>query len=115
MKVELKLMADDLAYLDFLLAPLAAITAAQFRHRKPAQRLLLSIIIDVADKFGGKYQNLSRKPTLFDAKKKHKVTIKYHEAHALHAFLADAIGSETDIYKKNIARKIHGFIDPQLL
>lgn len=115
MKIELKLSADQLQYLASRFEDAGRLNLAQFKNLKHDRRIVMSIAVKVADKLAGKYQGLSRKPTLFEAKKKHKVSLEYYEAYAVHVYLTGAINSETDAYRKMTARAIHLMIDPHMI
>lgn len=115
MKIELKLTPDHIAYLDKQFSSTVAINLAEFKALEKDRRVMVSILIDVADKIAAKSVKLQRSHNLFEARKKHKVTIKYYEAWAVHLFLTGAINLETDPYRKSLALTIHGQIDPKLL
>ncbi|WP_417366841.1 hypothetical protein [Flavobacterium beibuense] len=106
MKIELKLTADELQYLDSVLEDISLTTIKKFMFSMANSKLMLSVMIDVADKVIKKYQGLSRKVSLFDAKKKHKVEFKYHEASALCSYLVGLRPNEVDPYRKSIVTKL---------
>ncbi|MDV6170210.1 hypothetical protein R1T16_17370 [Flavobacterium sp. DG1-102-2] len=115
MKVELKLTADELQYMAQLAGHSnSSSTLAIFMSITREKKTVMSICIDVADKFEAKYKALSRKATLFDAKKKHKISLKYHEAYAVNAWLETRLPLETDPYRKSICSKLSLMIDPKL-
>lgn len=104
MKIELKLTADEMVYLDNK-ATLA--WGIKFAELPKDKRASWSIIADIADKLAGKVKAIKRNITLFDAKKKHKLTLKWHEADVLEKYLEafTTYGDENE-YNKNLARKI---------
>ncbi|GGB82780.1 hypothetical protein GCM10007424_23520 [Flavobacterium suaedae] len=106
MKVELKLKPGNLWYLSSVLEPLTNITNSDFVQKTHDQRTITSILIPVADVFTKKYKNITRKSNLFDAAKKYKVSLLYHECNALNLFLAEAWKQETDDYRKLQAHTI---------
>lgn len=114
MRIEMKLTADELQYLDRQFENSTKLNAAQFNALKLDRKVVISILINVGDKLAKKYRTLSRKPSLFDMKKKHKITFDFYEGYAIHIYLAGAINLETDLYRKNMARKIHAMIDPYI-
>ncbi len=115
MKIPLKLSADHIEYLVSRFENTGKINIAQFKNLPHDRRVVISILIKVADKVAKEYQKISRKPTLFDTKKKYQISLEYFEAYAVHVFLTGAINQETDPYRKMTARTIHGMIDPHML
>lgn len=104
MKIELKLTADEMVYLDNKTALSSVI---KFVELPKDRRVAWSIMNDVADKLFGKAKAIRRNVTLFDVKKKHKLTLKWHEADTLEKFLeAFATYGDENEYNKNLARKI---------
>lgn len=63
-------------------------------------------MIDVLDKVTAKAKTINRRIDLFDSKKKHKVSFKYHEGYILEAYIQGFSQTETDDYKMNLFRKI---------
>lgn len=114
MKIELKLTADELHYLDQRFAQVGNVTLLSFNQQKADRKLILSILIEVADKLSAMTTKLSRKPSLFDTKKRHKITLKYHEAYAVNVYLTGANNLETDDYKKSMAAKLSLMLDQKL-
>jgi hypothetical protein len=111
MKIELKFTTDELGYLDQKTALTLGIIPKTLPKEK---RTAYSIMLDVADKLASKNKTVMRSATIFDAKKKHKITLKYHEAETLEAYI-DAFSSyQDDEYSKNLARKIIAQINQKL-
>ena len=76
MKIELKLNNDSIIAVNELLSYIYDME----RSNDKKVNVNLSIGYDLADKFDSKAKQLVKKATLFDTKKKHKITLKYHEA-----------------------------------
>jgi hypothetical protein len=109
MKIELKLTADQV----FATARLLE----QIYESKPTdiqQKLMRSIALDVADKYIKKQHSLYTKQNLFDAKKKHKITLKFHEAYALHSVIETLIYTVNDIYCNSILKTLLGNLNQKL-
>lgn len=85
-----------------------------FRHLDQESKKTYTIMIDVLDKVTAKAKNINRRVDLFDQKKKHKITLKYHEAYILEAFLEGFFKTETDTYKINLARIIISQLNQKL-
>jgi hypothetical protein len=103
MKIELKLTADEIIYCESKTnLTLGMCPNDVGRDKWPA----MSIMLDVGDKVMSKAKQLNRKQSLFDSKKKHKISFKFHEAHTLHDYLSAFTEKETDPYKQNLARNI---------
>lgn len=110
MKVELILTAPQLAYL-------ATSFDSFCEHYKPKWSTLpqkdkatYTIIQDVADKLTTKVRTLGRKAN----PKPSKMTFKYHEAHAINAYLLLAKDTYKDDYIKSLAINIFSQIDQKL-
>ena len=111
MKIELQLTTDEINYLErkcFL------IQSMDFRHLDQQSKKTYTIMIDVLDKVTAKAKSLNRRIDLFDQKKKSKITLKYHEGYILEAYLEGFFQSETDPYKRNIARIIISQLNQKL-
>lgn len=111
MKIELKLTADQIKYLE---SKCFLIEAMDFRQLAEEAKRNYTIMIDVLDKVVAKAKSISRKTSLFDQSKKHKITFKYHEASILWAYLQGFFPTETDTYKSNLARIIINQLDKEL-
>lgn len=78
-------------------------------------KLLVSIAYELADKFEKKFRTQQKKPSLFDTKKKYKVSLKYFEAWALHKIITE-IGfalAETP-FQQAVLTKISTHLHPKL-
>ncbi|GIZ10005.1 hypothetical protein [Flavobacterium sp. UMI-01] len=93
MKIDLKLTPENAL---IIAATIEAVynTKAHTRRNKAT----LSIAIDVASKLDGKAVHIKAKRNLFDAKKKIKVTLKYHEADMLELLLIQQLEGVQDPY-----------------
>lgn len=83
MKVETKLTADQI----FAVAKLLEQVYETYPSANPDQKLTRSISFDLADKFTAKQRSVYKSNSLFDAKKRYKMTFKYHEAFTLYAIV----------------------------
>ena len=110
MKIELKLSADQVFAVANLMETVYESIPADKEHK-----ILKSIAMDVADIYIKKVHNLYTKQSLFDVKKLHKITLKYHEAYALHKVLESFIYTVNDIYCKTILQKLTAILDQKLL
>ncbi|MRX70291.1 hypothetical protein SAMN06265349_101706 [Flavobacterium resistens] len=86
MKIDLKLAPEVYIIISATLQPINN-TKPQTRKEKST----LSIAIDVLDKIESKASSFKKQSTLFDAKKKVKITFKHHEADMLEIILIDQI------------------------
>lgn|SRR5690554_1291589 len=86
MKIELKLSNDSIIVCDQILAKVYEVN---FYSNKIDEKVILSIIYQVADFFSNKCKNIKKKADLFNIKKKHKITLKYYEAWALYSVLLE--------------------------
>lgn len=110
MKIELQLNNDTLmACNEILRALYASGTPAE-----QAGKLVKSIALEVADKFDSKCKSLVKKATLFDTKKKHKVSLKYHEAWGLYRVLCVQIDFVNNDYQVNLIRNLIGVLNQKL-
>jgi hypothetical protein len=111
MKIELKLKADEINYLDCKTVLTMAINPNELLKDK---RSAYSIMLDVSDKIQAKAKTINRKTTLFDAKKTHKISLKWHEAETLEQYIDVFSTYQDDNYNKNIARKIIAQLNQKL-
>lgn len=84
MKIELNLTAEEIFTVTTVLNPIYTAKAI-----KREGKSLFSIGLDLVDKFETKSKSLKKKQNLFDSKKKHKISLKFHEADALERILID--------------------------
>ena len=94
MKIEVKLTADQILYLQKKLEAVAVIHPQEFLRLKHKDRIESSLLLDCFDKINTKAESISRKPTIFDHKKKYAVSLKYHEAAILERMCNDLRQSE---------------------
>ena len=108
--IALKLTADQVFAVAKLMETVYDSIPTDAQHK-----LLRSIALDVADIYIKKQHSLYKKQSLFDAKKLHKITLKFHEAYALHKVLESFIYTVNDIYCKTILQKLTAILDQKLL
>lgn len=111
MKIELKLTADEINYLERKTILTLAIAPKELPKDK---RMAYSIMLDVADKISTKAKSINRSTSIFDVKKKHKVSLKWHEAETLEQYIDAFSTYQDDAYNKNLARKIIAQINQKL-
>ncbi|AMA49429.1 hypothetical protein [Flavobacterium covae] len=102
MKIELKINADTVLAVNELLKNVYQME----RTIDKRQQVYRSIGFDLADKFDTKAKELVKKSTLFDAKKKHKISLKFHEAWALEAILYELLHTTENEYYKVLVAKV---------
>ena len=102
MKVELKLTADTINAAARLLEKVYDLPAPWGQSEK----IIRSIAYDVADAMLSKQKSIRKKLNLFDAKKKYKISLKYHEAFALYNILNELIINVSDDYNRVILDKL---------
>lgn len=73
-----------------------------------------SIAQDLADKFDTKTKSRIKKANIFDARKKTKITLKYHEAWALKAYLAASLPRINNDYQYNLLQKQINHLDQKM-
>ena len=100
MKVELKISPENAI---IIAAALQAVYNSKAVTRR--DKSTLSIALDVAAKFDAKAVNLKAKMNLFDAKKKIKISLKFHEADMLELLLIQQLGSIQDEYIRGQIQK----------
>lgn len=67
------------------------------------QNIYKSIGYDLADKFHTKAKHIKKTTDLLNAKNKHDITLKFHEAWALHEILHDILQIiQLDTYYQNL-------------
>ncbi|WP_268846770.1 hypothetical protein [Flavobacterium aestivum] len=85
MKVEIKLNNDSILAVNELLQHIYDMGKSNDKKTN----VYRSIGFDLADKFDSKAKELVKKSTLFDVNKKHKFSLKFHEAWALEIILRE--------------------------
>lgn len=103
MKIELKLTVDEICYLE---STTKEVQTIDYKKLAKDKRTAFTIMLDVSDKLTTKAKQLIRKTDLFDQKKKHKISLKWHEAETLEQYIDAFKGGQDDVYKMNLARKI---------
>lgn len=110
MKIEIKINSDTLIACNEVLQQLYASGVPPTEGGK----LVKSLALDVADKLDAKAKTLIKKATLFDNKKKHKVTLKYHEAWGLYRTLCLQVEQIKNIYKITLINAMIGVLNQKL-
>ncbi|MBS1535335.1 MAG: hypothetical protein JST78_09675 [Bacteroidetes bacterium] len=90
MKLELKLTADQIGFIVTTFESIGKISMADVQGlviQTGISKPTLSIIVDVYDKFADKFKSIGRKSGIFDQDKKYTISLKYHEAYAINAYL----------------------------
>lgn len=114
MKIEIKLKADQVNYLASVFESFGNVTVQTFVNQERSRKVIISICMELSDKFSDKFKAISRKSTLFDAKKKYKISLKYYEAHAISVYLRGVELNETDTYRKMTAIHLLTQLDQHL-
>lgn len=112
MKIDLKLTSDEILYLDDKTTLTMSIRWTQLPKDK---RNAYSIMLDVLDKVSSKAKTIKRNQSLFDAKKKHKLSLKWHEADYLEQYIDVFYSYQEDAYSQNMARKIIAQLNQKLV
>ena len=102
MKVELKLNADSINATAQLLEQVYCLAPPLGQ----SQNIIRSIAYDVTEIILSKQKTIRKKQTLFDAKKKHKISFKFHEAYALYNILNELITNVSNDYNRVIISKL---------
>jgi chromosome condensin MukBEF complex kleisin-like MukF subunit len=110
MKIEVKITNDGLMSISALLMLLYGKKVTTNGQEK----VLLSIGYDLADKFDSKAKQLVKKSSLFDTKKRHKITLKYHEAWALEIILIEFLPFHSNEFSKNEVQKVINQLNQKL-
>ena len=98
MKVELKIKIDTIFAINKILQNVYDGKSAI----ELTQKIYRSIGFELADKFDKLQKANIKKNTLFDSKKKHKITFKFHEAWALYNIIMNFLPLVNDHYSKTI-------------
>lgn len=109
MKIKLKFSSDELRV---VAEKVGLLNNFDFKNMTRDQKFVWSIVIDVADKVQPKIQKLSRQLSITDHRKKHELTLKWHEADALESYLLTV--PESDPFLSNLIRKITAQINQKL-
>lgn len=100
MKIALKLNPDTAI---IIAATIEAVYNSKALSRK--EKSTLSIALDVASKLDAKAINVKAKRSLFDAKKKISITLKFHEADMLEMLLIQQMKGIEEIYIRQEIQK----------
>lgn len=111
MKIELKITTDELNYLE---KKCLLIQGMDFRQLDKTSKNTFTIMLDVLDKVTAKAKTVNRKIGLFDQKKLHKITLKFHEAYILEPYMTAWSTTEVDLYNSNLCRKIISQLNKEL-
>jgi hypothetical protein len=107
MKIELKLKIDTIFAINKLLQTVYDVELSTAVN----QKIYRSIGFDLADKFDKLEKSNIKKATLFDNKKIHKVTLKFHEGWALYNIIINLLPTVNNHQAQTIlqatADKIH--------
>lgn len=110
--MQLKLSLDNIHYLNSLLSNIGQIDIKDFNREKTDRKVVLSILIGVADEVAKMYKKLKRKTDLFNNKKKHSITLTFHQAYAVWVCLSGALNNDHDTHRNLMAYQIHIQLDP---
>ena len=100
MVIELKITNDQLMVVNQMLQQLYMISPKASGEGK----VWLSIGLELADSFDTKAKKLIKSQTIFDVKKKKKVSLKYYQAYALERLLDIMIHQLRNPYEINCAQ-----------
>ena len=103
MKVELKLTPENFLIIGATLQPVYN-SKAHTRREKST----VSIALDVVSRFDSKISSIKGKLSLFDAKKRVKITLKHHEGDMLELLLLDQIKFIEETY---VRQQVQSTID----
>lgn len=107
MKIELKLNFDTIMAVSQTINKVYEMPVPLDERAK----VYLSISYDLADKFGQKVRGQLKKQTLFDHKRLHKITLKFHEAWALKAILINFLVTVDQSYQNNLLQQVINILD----
>lgn len=102
MKIELKINPDSIVVLSQVLQGVYSSDAVT-----KIERVTKCILMDVYDKVSNKAKDLQRKQSLFDAKKKVTLSLKYSQAFYLSQFLLHLSSCENEYQKAQISKLIN--------
>lgn len=111
MKVEIKLSADALLACNKLLQNVYDTK----RYQSQTANMMLSITFDLADKLDSKSKTIMRKQGLFDTKKTHKISFKFHEARALEAVIRSMLPNIDNDYQATLLTGVANKLNQQNL
>ena len=111
MKVELKISTDALLACNTLLQNVYD----EKRTQSQTANMMLSIAFDLADKLDTKAKSVLKKQGLFDVKKLHKLSFKFHEARALEAVLRNLLPTVKNEYQTLLINEVANKLNQQNL
>lgn len=109
MKIKLKIKVDGIAAVSNLIEKVFYMQSTD-RDVKIVQ----SICFDVSTKFTKAYRNSLENGDIFNAQKKHLITLKYHEAYAVEMMIVMLINHVSDDLAKNELNQIKDFLNQKL-
>ncbi len=112
MKIKTKINNDTLIALDKYLNQVYQILPVQ-----GIGKVWISIGMDLADTFNKKVRTIQKQSSIFDVKKKHNISLKYHEAWALKELLITLlqyIKKENDLHYV-LLQKLFSELDQKLI
>lgn len=112
MKIQTKISNDTLIALDKCLAQVYNITTSP-----GLSKVWISIGMELADTFNKKVRTLQKQSNIFDVKKKHSVSMKYHEAWALRELLVvllEYVKKDNDLHYV-LLQKVFSELDQKLI
>lgn len=101
MKVELNFSLDTLMAVNKQLQKMYELPVSTVKR----ENVYKSIGFDLADKFDKKCKTLIKKTSLFDQKKRFKMSLKFHEAWALQEILMELVSDVNNSYQKALIEK----------
>lgn len=87
MKVKIALKKDTIVCVSEMLNKIYDLPVSNLQ----IENIYKSICYDLADKFDSKAKSLKKSADLLNADKKHQITLKFHEAWALHMIICDLL------------------------
>lgn len=110
MKIELKLSTDSIIAVNELLCNVYEVENSIGKKANVHR----SIGFDLADKFDRKCKELIKKQCIFNATKKHKITLKYYEAWSLEFIIRELIGHSKSPYSKQLSNLVADQLNQKL-
>ncbi len=109
MKIQLKVNYDGIVAVSKLLEQV-------YYLQSPNKdiRMLQSICFEVSNKFTKAYRTALENNNIFNAQKKHLITLKYHEAYAVEMMIVMLINHVSDDLAKTKLNQIKDFLNQKL-
>lgn len=111
MKIDLKINRDTIGVIAKVLY---VVTESKQSINDKMVNVYRSIGFDLYDKFERKKISFVRNQTLFDTKKKHKISLKFHEAWALEMILIDFRTTLLDEYDRTLFNQFLDMLNQKL-